>query len=460
MNQNLKLTDSELGMVNMVVSRFLLERKQTPRRQLLLEFQEPDLLDSLVSRSLLRDTNRDNNFLPTLLSFQLCGVENALEQAKESVTTVLHAMKALFLKHEEDQWFTDAQVELQARELGRTLNPNTVWLGLYLVEEFSVLGGWQPADNPTLKKSIRVNERILRLRDKDIEGAWDALVKQRIQWQIQRDSYNPATNLVKIEDDMDKESNILVFISHSSKDAEVAFRLIELLKSALALRDEQIRCTSVDGYRLPAGANTDQALKFEVRQTEAFIGLITPNSMHSAYVLFELGARWGAELHMVPLLAGLGPDALAGPLKPINSISATSDAQLHQLIRDLGRVLNFPAQNPASYTRYLNKLVEEIQRCYPPAIANHLDLPSAVSLNGSRKIDILTRELVVAFAREFVWSKRLPKWTVIVEGKELPIRPLVLQAVGALPNDSITSNAATAKLKSLGFEIRYQGRRA
>jgi hypothetical protein len=38
--------------------------------------------------------------------------------------------------------------------------------------------------------------------------------------------------------------------------------------------------------------------------------------------------------------------------------------------------------------------------------------------------------------------------------------PLVLEAAGVAPNDPTNSHQAVAKLKSLGFETRYQGRTA
>jgi hypothetical protein len=52
----------------------------------------------------------------------------------------------------------------------------------------------------------------------------------------------------------------------------------------------------------------------------------------------------------------------------------------------------------------------------------------------------------------------MPKWTVIVEGRELPARPLVLEAAGVPPNDPTNSHQAIAILKERGFDVRYQGR--
>jgi hypothetical protein len=465
LKNTLELTDIERGIIDTVVSRFVSERKSTPRRELVIHFREPGVLDMLVNRSLLREGDPSRReFLPTFLSFEFCSNKDHLSLAKQSVATVLHALTALFLQNDEDQMYSTDQIEVQARELGRSVAPETVWLGLYFAEEFSVLGGWAPSDNPAIKTSVRVSEWILK--QKDIDSAWDNLVKQRTQWQLQRESYNPPTGFQGLlqqntpdefaQPAEETRDTIQIFISHSSKDRDIAFTLIELLRSALGLTDEQIRCTSVEGFQLPGGANTDAALKAEVRSARGFIGLITP------YVMFELGARWGAELHMVPLLAGVGPEALAGPLKPINSLSTTNDAQLHQLVHEFATLLQISLQSPASYTRYIRKLIDEVQKHYLASkpTSDSQNREGVLERSGSRKIDSLTRERVIAVAKDFVWTKQLPKWTVIVEAKELPVRPLVLQAVGALPNDSTTSNGATAKLKSLGFEIRYNGQPA
>ena len=77
---------------------------------------------------------------------------------------------------------------------------------------------------------------------------------------------------------------------------------------------------------------------------------------------------------------------------------------------------------------------------------------------ASEKISTLTKEDIIRTARRFTWSRSMPKWTAIVDGRELPARPLVLDAAGVPPNDPTNSHQAVARLKSLGFQIRYEGR--
>jgi hypothetical protein len=67
----------------------------------------------------------------------------------------------------------------------------------------------------------------------------------------------------------------------------------------------------------------------------------------------------------------------------------------------------------------------------------------------------LTRLDILRTAGEFRWTKKMPKWRVIVNNRELPARPLVLRAAQVPPNDPTNSHQAVALLESLGFETRY-----
>lgn len=76
----------------------------------------------------------------------------------------------------------------------------------------------------------------------------------------------------------------------------------------------------------------------------------------------------------------------------------------------------------------------------------------------SPKVAALNREAIAAAAKAFRSTRQLPKWSVIVEGRELPARPLVLEAAGVPPNDPTNSHQAVALLQERGFEVRYKGK--
>jgi hypothetical protein len=156
---------------------------------------------------------------------------------------------------------------------------------------------------------------------------------------------------------------ISVFISHSHTDAELVTLLITLLRSALNLPSGEIRATSVDGYRLPGGANVNDRLRSEVQDARVLVGVISKASIGSDYVTFELGARWGSGKPMIPLLASdVDGVSLAGPLKGINALSCNSSPQLHQFIEDMAAHLEVKADRPAAYQKCVDEILEFIRK--------------------------------------------------------------------------------------------------
>ena len=158
-----------------------------------------------------------------------------------------------------------------------------------------------------------------------------------------------------------------VFISHSSNDVEVAKALIDLLRKALNLKSDEIRCTSVAGYGMPGGASVDETLKSEVHDAELLIGIITPASMMSAYVMFELGARWGAGKPMIPLLAsGATPKHLEGPLAGINALDSSKDSQVYRLVEDSAGYLHVKLDRASSYATAVEELAKRSAKVTAP----------------------------------------------------------------------------------------------
>ena len=201
-------------------------------------------------------------------------------------------------------------------------------------------------------------------------------------------------------------TSMRVFISHSSSDVEIAKLLIDLLRKALHLRSDEIRCTSVDGYRMPGGASIDERLRAEVHDAELLIGLITPNSLGSAYVTFELGARWGADKHMIPLLAsGVTPGLLGGPLAGINALDSSVDGQVHQFLEDAAKCLRLNLDKASSYAAAVDELARMASESTPaeesqPGISDYPQLSSEArellieATNDRDRLILVTRMMV------------------------------------------------------------------
>jgi hypothetical protein len=130
-----------------------------------------------------------------------------------------------------------------------------------------------------------------------------------------------------------------VFISHRHRDAEIAQALVRLIEASFRIDSRDLRCTSVPPYRLRAGERTGDRLRTEIKQAEAVLGILTPNTRDSSYVLFELGASWGRGVVTFPLLA-LGTVSLdvPAPIGDLHTLTLSDEADCHQLIDDLADV--------------------------------------------------------------------------------------------------------------------------
>jgi hypothetical protein len=188
-------------------------------------------------------------------------------------------------------------------------------------------------------------------------------------------------SLLQVRDDgvgAASHQGLLVFISHSSHDEALAAALVRLPTSAIGLVSDQVRCSSVDGYRLPVGVNSEDTLRNEVNAARVVVGLITPSSLASHFVMFELGARWGATRFLAPLLAGVKPHELKSPLNLLNALSAHSSSQLHQLVRDIAIKLGRTPQSPASYSTCLDLTKQRADGTATAAIAQAPDSDASV----------------------------------------------------------------------------------
>src|ERR1035437_4471175 len=68
-----------------------------------------------------------------------------------------------------------------------------------------------------------------------------------------------------------------------------------------------------------------------------------------------------------------------------------------------------------------------------------------------------TRQDIIDVARNFQWKEPLPDWTTVVDGRELPARPLVLNAARVSDHGPIETGEAAVILSDFGFEVRYKG---
>lgn len=127
-----------------------------------------------------------------------------------------------------------------------------------------------------------------------------------------------------------------IFISHRHKDRKIAAALVSLLEEAFEVGQKDLRCTSVQPYTLSIGARTSDRLRAEIRNAEVVLGVISPETTESDYVLAELGAAWGLEVPTFPLLAGgASANQVPAPLDELNCVALTDSKACLQLVDEL-----------------------------------------------------------------------------------------------------------------------------
>ncbi|MDR3321362.1 MAG: toll/interleukin-1 receptor domain-containing protein, partial [Synergistaceae bacterium] len=83
----------------------------------------------------------------------------------------------------------------------------------------------------------------------------------------------------------------MIFISHSERERRSASALRRFLMEATNVAGNKIFCTRIHDQNA-SGEKFSEQLKFELRGCGIVFSILTPDSIMSDWVLFELGAAW------------------------------------------------------------------------------------------------------------------------------------------------------------------------
>ncbi len=140
-----------------------------------------------------------------------------------------------------------------------------------------------------------------------------------------------------------------VFISHRHADRAVAKGLVGLLEAAFEISSGDLRCTSVQPYELPIGVQTSERLRVEIDRAEVVLGVVSPRTAESDYVLFELGASWGHRKPTFPLMtSGATPEMVPAILRERHCVSLADPGACHQLIDELRQTTSLSPRSAAA----------------------------------------------------------------------------------------------------------------
>ncbi|MDP1728011.1 MAG: toll/interleukin-1 receptor domain-containing protein [Bacteroidota bacterium] len=187
-----------------------------------------------------------------------------------------------------------------ARIKGGTVNiENPLCFNIYDISRIESLGIEQAEIEFNIVKYIRLYGKNGRLSEELLRdlgaNVTDNFLKGK-DWGSMKEEFIAETIPCGIESGK-------IFISHSSKDAEIVKLFIDrILVLGLKVKNEDIFCTSVDGMGIKSGDDFKSKIKFELCNCKAVIQLISQNYKESEICLNEMGASWVLNSNVIPII--------------------------------------------------------------------------------------------------------------------------------------------------------------
>ena len=143
-----------------------------------------------------------------------------------------------------------------------------------------------------------------------------------------------------------------VFVSYSRRDAEFVDRLV----NSVSERGKQVW---VDTEAIADAEVFPEAIKHAIEGSDAFLFVITPDSVHSAYCENEVEHARNLNKRIVPVLRELVPDSeLPEEIRDRNWIPFTEDADFDTGLARLLGALDTDLESVQAHTRWLVKALE------------------------------------------------------------------------------------------------------
>ncbi len=163
------MTDEKIkaGIAERVCVRFIKMHTATKRHQILVEFENLDVLNEMEQRNLIRASDDRSEYWPTVGTFALLGDDNQLyQQACEGFTRTAYALWNLYCNEDPPTEHDPSEFARYANKLYPDPVPHEfITLGLYLALEFGIVQPTRMSDNRMFIERFRAAEQVIKMRD-------------------------------------------------------------------------------------------------------------------------------------------------------------------------------------------------------------------------------------------------------------------------------------------------------
>lgn len=175
-----------------------------------------------------------------------------------------------------------------------------------------------------------------------------------------------------------------IFISHASADKVLVESFVDVvLSNACEVKAADIFCTSLEGMKIPVGADSFiDFIRAQIQEPKLVILIISPNYLASQFCLCEMGACWGMGLPVFPIVVPpLKPSEVKATLAVTQSASIQELSTLEELCERVGKDVTGSsvsrARSSAKLKTFLNKLQPLLEELPKSATVPRAELSKA-----------------------------------------------------------------------------------
>lgn len=198
---------------------------------------------------------------------------------------------------------------------------------------------WKRGMSPGERRKLRATADELRRWLPHLESAFE---KEQIDLSLKSElDVSEAAFLKKLDspifqallEDAEPARFQRLFISHATVDRAIAERIDEEIQHRLPSLDTFVASRPGD---IQGGKEWFEAVKTELKRADAYLIVLTPNSVKRPWVIFETGAGWIAEGKFLTVSAGIQNSEIPEPLRFFQVWSLESEETARLAFRELG----------------------------------------------------------------------------------------------------------------------------
>lgn len=172
-----------------------------------------------------------------------------------------------------------------------------------------------------------------------------------------------------------------IFVSHATRDQELAEAVVELLQLGSGVPGNQIFYASGAGMGVPAGARFNEYIRSKAEEASLVIAIVSPAFQESAFSIAEVGAAWMLQANFFPLtVPGFTHRDLEGVLVGVQVQSLDDPkalAELHDRVCEALDLTGDTTRWTTQQAKFLARLDDLVARLDGPKKVPYEDLTRA-----------------------------------------------------------------------------------